>query len=85
MRRYQFWISFYQNLSAVNSQTLSGLLDLQVARELLLKGNAEVVLKDNKKITSLKYVYLKDALGGAQGAFYANRTAIYTSVISFGE
>ena len=79
--------TLYQNLSSVDSKTLSGILDSWIARELLLKGKAFVALKnqtDNPK--RLNYVFTKDNLGGQQGTFYSeNGTKIYSSVITLGE
>lgn len=77
----------FQNLSAVNSKSLSGILDIWVARELLLKGRAMVALKgvaDNPK--KLKYVFTKDVLGGKDGTFYTEGgKMVYSTIIAFGE
>jgi hypothetical protein len=77
----------YQNLSAVDSKTLSGILDSWVARELLLKGKAFVTIKNQTdNLKRLNYVFTKDYLGGQQGTFYSeNGVKIYSSVISLGE
>lgn len=77
----------YQNLAAVDSKSLSGNLDLWVAKDLLVNGKAEISLQDlTIKVTKLKYVYTKDILGGEQGTFYtvANKK-VYTAIISLGE
>lgn len=77
----------YQNLSSVDSKTLTGILDSWVARELLLKGKAFVAIKnqtDNPK--RLNYIFTKDNLGGQHVTFYSeNGTKIYSSVITLGE
>ena len=76
-----------QNLSSVNDRTISGVLDTWVARELLLKGQALVALKDETNIPKrLKYVFLRDNFGGQQGNFYTDNTKlIYSAVIALGE
>jgi len=77
----------FQNLSAVKDKTISGILDTWIARELLLKGKAIVALKGqtvNPK--RLKYVFLRDKLGGQQGNFYADdNKLVYWTIIALGE
>ena len=77
----------YQNLSSVDSKTISGILDSWIARELLLKGKVSVALKNQKDNPKrLNYVFTKDNLGGKQGTFYLeNGVKIYSSVIALGE
>lgn len=77
----------FQNRSAVNDKTISGILDTWIARELLLDGKASVVLKGQadspKKLT---YVFLRDNLGGQQGHFYTDENKlIYWTIIALGE
>ncbi|MCA0381842.1 MAG: hypothetical protein LCH58_06755 [Bacteroidetes bacterium] len=76
-----------QNLSSVDDKTISGILDIWVVRELLLKGQAIVALKGETNIPKrLKYVFLRDNLGGQQGNFYTDdNKLIYSTVIAFGE
>ena len=77
----------FQKLSAVDGKTLRGILDIWIARELLLKGKAVVALNgqpDNP--IRLKYIYIKDYLGGQQGTFYTEGgKKIYVAIISLGE
>jgi len=77
----------FQNLSAVTDKTISGILDTWIARELLLDGKVSVVLKgqaDSPK--KLKYVFLRDNLGGQQGNFYTDENKlIYWTIIALGE
>jgi hypothetical protein len=77
----------YQNLAAVDSKSLSGNLDLWIAKELLFNGKAEISLQDQAiKVTKLKYVYTKNILGGEQGSFYTvDNKKVYTVIISLGE
>jgi hypothetical protein len=79
--------TIYQNLSLVDSKTLSGILDSWVARELLLKGKALVAIKNQtENLKRLSYVFTKDNLGGQQGTFYSESgVKIYSSVIALGE
>lgn len=80
-------IVVYQNLSAVDFHSISGNLDIWIARELLLAGQAEVSLTNQQpKPASLKYVYTRDILGGEQGTFYTcDQKAFYKTIISLGE
>ena len=77
----------FQKLSAVDSRTLSGMLDTWMARELLLKGKASVGLKSQiEQPKKLKYVFLNDILGGQQGTFYTEAgRKLYMTIIAFGE
>ena len=74
----------YQNLSAVDSKTISGNLDSWIANRLLLNGKASISFKEQKP-QKLKYVFTKDILGGEQGTFYFENREIYRSIISLGE
>ena len=76
-----------QNLSSIDSKTLTGILESWLARELLLKGKASVVMKNQTgNLKRLNYVFTKDKLGGQQGTFYSeNGVKIYSSVIALGE
>lgn len=77
----------FQTLSSVDSKTISGILDMWVARELLLKGKSVVALKnwvDNPQ--RLKYIFTKDNLGGQQGTFYTeDGKLLYLTIIALGE
>ena len=77
----------FQNLSAVGSITISDNLDGWIAHELLLDGKAIVALKGVlTPIMKLKYVYVRDVLGGEQGTFYTlDNRIVYRAIISFGE
>ncbi|RZK05968.1 MAG: hypothetical protein EOO46_15565 [Flavobacterium sp.] len=77
----------FQNLSAVGIMTISDNLDGWIARELLLNGKAAVALRgDRKPIDKLKYVYVRDVLGGEQGSFYTtDNRLVYQTIISLGE
>lgn len=76
----------YQNLSAVDSKTISGNLDSWIANKLLSGGKAKISLKGQKQSPEkLKYVYTKDVLGGEQGAYYYENRQVYRAIISFGE
>ena len=76
----------YQNLSAVSSESISGILDSWVARELLMKGKAEVALINYQKVLELKYIYTTDYLGGKQGTFYTTGDKfVYRTMIALGE
>lgn len=77
----------YQNLSAVGDKTISDNLDTWIAGELLLAGQAEVSPKvQQQKPKTLKYVYTKDILGGAQGVFYTvDQKELYRTIIALGE
>lgn len=76
----------HQDLSAVGNNSISGILDTWVARELLIEGKAEVSPANHEIVEKLRYVYTKDALGGMQGTFYGNAgKVIYHCVVTFGE
>ena len=76
----------YQNLSAVDSKTISGNLDSWIANRLLLNGKARISLNEQKQNPqNLKYVYTRDILGGKQGTFYFENREIYRAIISLGE
>lgn len=76
----------YQNLSAVDSKTISGNLDSWIANRLLLNGKASISLREQKQSPQkLKYIYTRDILGGEQGAYYFENREIYRSIISLGE
>lgn len=77
----------YQNLAAVDSKSLTGNLDLWIAKNLLFNGKAEISLQDQTiKATKLKCVYKKDVLGGMRGTFYStDNKKVYTGVICLGE
>jgi hypothetical protein len=76
----------YQNLSAVDSKTISGNLDSWIANRLLLSGKAKISLKGQKQNPQkLKYVYIRDVLGGEQGTFYFENREVYRAIISLGE
>jgi len=77
----------FQNLSAVSSKTMSGILDTWIASELLLKGKGEVALKgQSNNPKKLKYVFIKDNLGGKQGTFYTpGDKKVYWTIITLGE
>jgi hypothetical protein len=79
-------IFVYQDLSSVGNKTIGGTLDSWVARELLLDGKATVMLTDHQRVTKLRYVETRDALGGQQCTFYGNwNRVIYSCIITFGE
>ena len=77
----------FQNISAVGMITVSDNLDGWIARELLLEGKAAVALTNGRKQTDrLKYVYVRDVLGGEQGSFYTtDYRLVYRAIISLGE
>src|SRR5688572_4122107 len=77
----------FQNLSAVSSNSLGGVLDTWIARELLLKGNAELALKgQSNNPKKLTYIFTKDNLGGQQGTFYTeDNKKVYWTIIALGE
>lgn len=77
----------FQNLSAMNDNTLSGILDTWVARQLLLKGHGIVTLKGQaNSLKKMKYVFFRDKLGGEEGNFYTDDSKlVYWTVIALGE
>lgn len=77
----------FQNLSSGGIVTISDNLDGWIACELLLNGKAAVALRDDRKpIEKLKYVYMRDILGGEQGSFYTiDSRLVYRAIISLGE
>jgi hypothetical protein len=87
LKEIQTDTAVFQNLAEVDSKTISGNLDIWIARELMLKGRVAVGrYKSTERITMLKYVYQKDKLGGERGTFYSKKgEVIYSTVISLVE
>jgi hypothetical protein len=77
----------YQNLSAVNDKTLSGILDVWIAKVLLLQGKAIIAQKNKAdRPKKLRYIFIQNKLGGQEGTFYTETNKeIYRTVIALGE